>query len=178
MIHTLSRALLALLLAACAAGPRDITLSEAELQALIERHVAREHRVAELIDLKLEQPRIRLLPERNRIASALDITALERISGRTLRGSLSAEHTLRYEPADTTLRIAQLRVQDFKLDLGAGALTGTAARLSAVFVERALEDAVVWRASESQREALSRAGVQRATIQVTSRGVEVKFFSP
>jgi hypothetical protein len=168
-------ALLALLLAACATGPRDITLSQSELQALVERHVAKEHRVAEVIDLTLERPQIRLLPERNRIASALDIMALERISGRTLRGSLSAEHTLRYEPADTTLRIAQLRVQDFKLDLGAGALTGTAARLSAVFVERALEDAVVWRASESQREALRRAGVQRADIQVTPRGVEVKF---
>jgi hypothetical protein len=168
-------ALLVLLLGACVLGLRDITLSEAELQALIERHVAKQHRVAEVIDLTLERPQIRLLPDRNRIASALDITALERISGRTLRGSLSAEHTLRYEPADTTLRIAQLRVQDFKLDLGAGALTGTAARLSAVFVERALEDAVVWRASESQREALSRAGVQRATIQVTARGVEVKF---
>jgi hypothetical protein len=163
----------ALLLAGCAIGPRDITLSEAELQALIERHVAKEHRVAEVIDLTLQRPQIRLLPERNRIASALDVTALERISGRTLRGSLSAEHTLRYEPADTTLRM-----QDFKLDLGAGALTGTAARLSAVFVERALEDAVVWRASASQREALHRAGVQRADIQVTSRGVEVRFGSP
>jgi hypothetical protein len=170
--------LFALLLAGCAIGPRDITLSEAELQALIERHVAKEHRVAEVIDLTLQRPQIRLLPERNRIASALDVTALERISGRTLRGSLSAEHTLRYEPADTTLRIAQLRVQDFKLDLGAGALTGTAARLSTVFVERALEDAVVWRASASQREALHRAGVQRADIQVTSRGVEVRFGSP
>ena len=164
-----------LLVAACATGPRDITLSEAELQALIERHVAKEHRVAEVIDLTLQRPNIRLLPGRNRIASALDVTAMERITGRTLRGSLSAEHTLRYEPADATLRIAQLRVQDFKLDLGAGALTGTAARLSAVVVERALEDAVVWRASESQRDALRRAGVGRADIQVTARGVEVKF---
>lgn len=164
-----------LLLAACAIGPRDITLSETELQGLVERHVAKEHRVAEVIDLKLERPRIRLLPERDRIASALDITALERISGRVLRGSLSAEHTLRYEPADATLRIAQLRVQDFQLDLGAGLLTGPAARLSAVIVERALADAVVWRASESQRDALARAGVQRADIRVTPRGVEVKF---
>lgn len=167
--------LLALGLGACALGLRDITLGEAQLQALIERHVAKQHRVAEIIDLTLERPRVRLLPERDRILSALDVTALERISGRVLRGSLAAENTLRYEPADATLRLAQLRVQDFQLDLGAGALTGTAARLSSVLVERALADAVVWRASESQREALRDAGVTGARIQITAQGVEVKF---
>jgi hypothetical protein len=178
MMRVAVAAAIALLLGACALGLRDITLSEAELQALIERHIAKPQRVAEVIELTLERPQIRLLPERNRIASALDITVLERISGRTLRGSLSAEHTLRYEPADTTLRIAQLRVQDFKLDLGAGALTGRAARLAAGAAPRPPPDAVVWRASESQRERLTRAGVQRADIQVTPRGVEVRFSSP
>jgi hypothetical protein len=175
--RALAAAGLALWLAACGGlAPRELVFSEAQLQSAVERHLTREPaRVAEIIELTLARPRVQLLPQRNRIASALDVTAHERITGRALRGSLALEHLLRYEPADATLRLASPRVTAFELDLGAGPLTGAAARLSSLIVERALEDAVLWRASESQRDALQRARVQRADIAVTARGVEVRF---
>jgi hypothetical protein len=168
----------ALGLAVACAGlglPRELVFSQAQLQAALDEHLARRTRVAEVIDLTLAQPRVRLLPERDRLASALDVTARERITGHVLRGSVQLEHTLRFEPADASLRLAEPRVTALELDLGAGPLVGTAARLSEVIVERALDDAVLWRASASQRDALVRAGVQRGDIRVTARGVELRF---
>jgi hypothetical protein len=166
----------ATLIGACAAlAPRDIALSRADLQTLVERQFPREQRLMEMLDVSLLRPQVRLLPERNRIATALDVSAKERITGRTLRGSLAIEHALRYEASDATLRLAHVKVSDIKLDVGGSPLGASAARLGSMLAERMLDDFVVYRVSEEKREALRRAGVQAATFAVTERGVEVRF---
>ena len=164
------------LLAACAGlGPRSVTLSQADLQALIERQFPRDRRVLELIDVNLARPVIRLVPERNRISTELELSAVERLSGRALRGSLTLDHALRYEPSDATLRLAQVRVNDLKLDVGGTTLSGQAARLGGLLAERLLDDLVLYRASDDKREALRRAGIDRAEVAVTARGIELRF---
>ncbi len=164
------------LLAACASlDPRHLTLSQAELQTLLERQFPRQQRVMELLDVSLSRPVVRLVPERNRIATALDLAATERLSGRALRGSLAIEHTLRYEPGDATVRLAQVKVDALRLELAGTALSGQAARLGGLLAERLLEDFVVYRLSDEKRQLLARAGVNNAGVEVTSRGVELRF---
>jgi hypothetical protein len=168
--------LIAALLAGCASlTPRDITLSRADLQTLVERQFPREQRVMEVVDVSLARPELRLVPERNRIATALDLSAAERITGRSLRGHLAIEHSLRFESSDATVRLAQVKVNELKLDAGGGPLAGQSARLGALLVERLLDDFVIYRVADDKREALRRAGVQAATVEVTSRGVELRF---
>jgi hypothetical protein len=165
-----------LLVAACAGlGPHNITLSQADLQRLIDRQFPRDQRLFELLDVKIARPVVQLVPERNRVVTALDLSAIERLSGKTVRGSFALEHGLRYEPSDATLRLANVRVNDLKLDVAGTALQGQAARLGAALAERALDDFVIYRVADDKREALRRAGVQNADIAVTSRGVELKF---
>ena len=156
-------------------APRDITLSRADLQTLVERQFPRERRLLEVLDVNLQRPEIRLVPERNRIATAIELTATERLSGRILRGSLAIEHALRYEPSDATLRLAQVRVNDLKLDSGGGALGGQSARLGALLAERLLDDFVIYRVADNKREALRRAGIHGASVEVTARGIELRF---
>lgn len=163
-------------LAGCAGlGPRSITLSQAELQTLIERQFPRERRVLEVVDITLARPVVRLSPERNRITTELDLGAVERLSGRTLRGSFVLDHALRFEPSDATVRLANVRVNDLRLEVGGSALQGQSARLSALLAERMLDDFVIYRVSDEKREALRRAGVGNAKVAVTARGVEVQF---
>jgi hypothetical protein len=163
-------------LAACASlDARNVTLSQAELQALLERQFPRRQRLLELLDVSLTKPTLRLVPERNRIATALDLEATERLSGRALRGSLAIEHALRYEPSDATVRLSNVRVEDIKLELAGTPLSGQAARLGAMLAERALDDFAIYRVSNGKRELLSRAGVNNADVAVTSRGVELRF---
>jgi hypothetical protein len=166
------------LAAGCASlDPRRFTISEAELQARLERLFPRQQRVMELLDVRLASPRLRLLPERNRIATALDLSAVERLSGQTLSGALAIEHGLRFEPRDATLRLAQVRVDAFRLELGAAPLSGQAARIGSLLAERALDDFVVYRIDDERWRLLTQAGVNNADIAITSRGVEVRFVS-
>lgn len=168
--------LLGVALAGCASlGPRNLTLSQADLQALIERQFPRERRVLEVVDLSLARPVVRLLPERNRIATELELSAIERLSGRTLGGRLALDHGLRYEPSDATVRLAQVKVSELTLDVGGAPLSAQAARLSGALAERVLDDFVIYRLNDERREALKRAGLERADFVVTGRGIELRF---
>jgi hypothetical protein len=163
-------------LAACAAiDPRNFTLSQAELQALLERQFPRQQRLMELLDVSLTKPSVRLVPERNRIATALDLSATERLSGRALRGSLAIEHALRFEPSDATVRLAHVKADAMQLELAGTPLSGQAARLGGMLAERLLDDFVIYRVSEDKRQLLSRAGVNNADVAVTARGIELRF---
>jgi hypothetical protein len=163
-------------LGACASADlRRVTLSEAQLQQLLERQFPREQRVMEVFDLRIARPTLRLLPERSRIATEVEVTAGERLTGRTLRGSMALDYALRYEPSDASLRLTQVRVQDLKLDVGGTPLQAQAARMGGLLAERALDDFVIYRVDEVRRDRLRLAGVAGADIVITARGVELRF---
>lgn len=163
-------------LGGCASlAPRNVTLSQADLQTLVERHFPKERRVLEVVDLNLSRPMVRLYPERNRIGTDLELTATERLSGRTVRGSLALDHGLRYEPSDGTVRLAQVKVQELKMDLGGRPFSAQAERLSGALAERVLDDFVLYRLPDDRRQTLRQAGLERADFVVTSRGIELRF---
>jgi hypothetical protein len=164
------------MLVACASlDPGAITLTQAELQTLIERQFPRRQRLAEVFDVTLAAPVLRLVAERNRIATDFELSASERLSGTVLRGALAIEHALRYEPSDATLRLSQVKVERLRLDVAGTRVPDALSRLGASIAERLLDDAVIHRLSDAQREKLARAGVSPAAIAVTERGVELRF---
>ena len=172
--------LLPIWLAGCAGlgGPRNVTLSQEQLQAQIDRQFPRQQRLLEVIEVNIARPTLRLLPERKRIATDLDLSATERLSGRTVRGSLALDYALRYEPSDASVRLSQVRVQDAKLDLGSGPLSPSSARIGAVLAERLLDDFVLYRAAAERLKTIQRMGIVAAEIEITSRGIEVRFAEP
>jgi hypothetical protein len=167
-------------LAGCAGwgGPRKVLLSQERIQGILERQFPRQQRLFEVIDITVARPALRLLPERNRIATDLDLVATERLTGRTARGTLALDYALRYEASDASLRLSQVRVQDVKLELGGGLLSPEGARLGALLAERLLDDLVLYRADAERLKQLQRAGVTAAEIVVTSGGIELRFADP
>ena len=164
------------LLAACASlDPRHVTLSATEVQALVARQFPRQQRLMELLDVSLANPVVRLVPERNRMATTMDLQASERLSGRALRGSLALDHSLRFEPSDATVRLANVKVEVMKVELAGTPLSGQAARLGALLAERVLDDFVIYRVSDERRQSMARAGVNNADVAVTERGIELRF---
>ena len=160
-------------------GPRNVNLSQAELQRLIERQFPYQRRVLEVIDINVARPTLRLMPERNRIATDLDLAASERLSGRSARGSLTLDYALRYEPSDASVRLTQVRVQDFKLDMGsAGALSVQNARVGALLAERLLDDFALYRADPERLRRIQALGISAAEVVVTPRGLELRFPEP
>lgn len=156
-------------------GPRPLTLSQADLQRAIEREFPLQRRLFELIDVQIARPTVRLLPERQRIATELDLAASERLSGRTARGALALDYALRYEATDASIRLAQVQVQQIQLDLGSGPLSPSNARVAALLAERLLDDVVLYRADPQRLRQLQQAGVTAADIRVTAQGLEIRF---
>lgn len=169
--------LLPLWLAGCAGlvGPRSVSLSLEQLQGRLERQFPRQQRLLEIIDLTIARPSLRLLPERNRVATDLELSATERLSGRTARGSLSLDYALRYEASDGSVRLSQVRVQETRLDLGSGPLSPSAARVGALLAERLLDEIVIYRVDAERLKLIQSLGITAANIAVTERGIDIKF---
>lgn len=164
-------------LAGCAGlgGPRNVSLSLEQLQVQLERQFPRQQRLLEVVDLTIARPVLRLLPERNRVATDLDLSATERLSGRTARGSLALDYALRYEASDGSVRLSQVRVQDARLDLGSGPLSPSGARIGVLLAERLLDDFAIYRVDAERLKLLQALGITAADIVVTGRGIDIKF---
>jgi hypothetical protein len=180
-------------------GPQVITLSEAELAGLINRAFPMQKRLLELLDVQLAAPRLRLLPERNRLALDLTLSTQERLSGKSARARLAFDSALRYAPGDATVRLTQVQVQRLEVEAGtvlatppgassstsagaspsasaaaaASAQAGAAGRIGNALAERVLEDLVIYRVSAERLASLRQLGLQPGAVTVTVRGLEI-----
>lgn len=165
-----------LMLAGCAGlgGPQTLTLRPRDLEELLARRFPLERRVLEVLDLTVSKPSVQLLPERNRLATAFEVATRDRLFGTSWRGQLALDAALRWVTADSTLRLQEVRVSQFRFD-GAESLgrRDQAERIGALLAERVLEDLVVYRPTAEHLERLQRQGVAPGAVQVTPRGVEL-----
>jgi len=175
----LQRALLlagaaALGLAGCQAlAPDRLRFSEADLDAMLAKQFPLERRVLEVIDLRLTDPRLALQPERNRIATTFDLAADDRLFGGRAAARVSLDCALRYEPADHSLRLRDVRVKDLGLSSESSPLRGQAQRIGALAAERLLENLAIWRMKADQVERMGRLGVEPKAITVRADGIEI-----
>jgi hypothetical protein len=150
-----------------------VTLSAREIEHLLERRFPLERRLLELFDVTLARPRLALWPQRNRLAAAFDFEARERLLGTRSQGRLDFDAALRWQASDRSLRLWQVRVQEFSLDRTGRAPRSGAERLGGALVERVLEDLPIYTLSEERAERLRREGWVPGSVNVTAHGVEV-----
>ncbi len=117
------------LLASCSVfwGPRDIRLPLAKLQQQLEASFPSNERYLALFDVNLREPRLRLLPELNRVEVSLATTIVPLLTNQPLNGSLAISGTLRVDTARHLLLLAQPRIEKFVLDGADDATTGRVA---------------------------------------------------
>jgi hypothetical protein len=127
-------------------GPRTIEISEARLAELVARRFPVDHRYMELLDVSLAQPRLRLVPQDNRIQTELDYTMGTVLSGtRTVRGTLGLSYGLRFDPADRSVRLTEVRVDRFDVPGLPAGQGQRMSRLGSAVAESLLQDAVIHR---------------------------------
>jgi hypothetical protein len=167
------------LLASCAGvgGPPKVTLSAAEIEALVKRQFPMDRRMLEVFDVTINAPRISLLPERNRLAAVVDMKARSVLFASGVNGQLTFDSALRWEPADQTVRLLQVRVQDLALDNSNPLARSAGERMGGAVAERMLEDLVLYTLPADRAAQMAALGVKPAAVTVTSRGVEISFAS-
>lgn len=154
--------------------PRRLRLSRRELEERVRGAFPLQRRLLEVFETTLGVPTLRLLPELNRIGAVLEVALRERVMGGSWSGWLDFDSLLRWEPHDQSLRLAEVRVQDFKLAAGADA-PRAAERLGALAAERMLEGLVLYRLNPERSAELQRRGLVPQGVNVTAQGLEVTF---
>ncbi len=165
----------AALLAGCSAilGPRTVEVTQAQLEQLLARRFPMTQRVFEIFDVSVSAPRLRLLPASNRIATDLDVGSTDRLLRSQHRGLLSLSFGLRYEAADNTLRVTQVRVEQVQIDAAPALLQRHLERLGTLVAEQSLDDQVIHTLREKDVEAVQGRGYRPSELRVTPRGLLV-----
>jgi hypothetical protein len=168
-------ALAAAALAGCAGlvGTRTVSLSEAQLDQQLAKQFPMERKVLEIVNLTVTNPQLHLLPDSNRIATEVDIAAVERLSGSHAQGHLKLDYGLRFDPAEHAIRMTDVHVRDLQLESGSGTLHGAAQRLGTLVAENALENLVLYRMKPAQADEMDRLGLQASPIRVSPDGISM-----
>ncbi len=162
-------------LAGCAAlgGPRVVTLSEADLARLVDKQFPLDRRLLEVVDVRVGAPTVRLLPERNRLATELQVDLAERLFGKAIAGRIVLDYALRWNAATQALELTDVRVDRVQLDAATGPLAAAARGLGPLLAEQVLEGAAIYRPKpEDLRDKLG-GQWQPGAVTVTARGVEI-----
>jgi hypothetical protein len=153
--------------------PSTLRFSETDLTLMLSRQFPQERRVLEVIDVQLANPQLMLLPESNRLSTAFDVTADDRLFGGHAAAHVKLDYALRYEPKDRTLRLQDVRVEELTLAPGAAPMRGQAQRLGVLAAEHVLENLAIYKMRPDQADRMDQFGVEPKSIKVTSQGVEV-----
>jgi hypothetical protein len=166
------------LLAGCAAlgpGPRQLTLSEDRLQALLAARFPDSRRLLGMMELRLENPRLRLLPQHNRLSTQLDYVVTVALPGaRPQRGSLSLSYGLRYKADDHTLRLDQLRLDALAQGGAPPPHEGELRRLAELVLNQLLRDQEIHRFKPEEIASAERLGYRPGAITVLPGSVRLE----
>jgi hypothetical protein len=153
--------------------PKSIDIDEARIQRAIAQRFPFETRWLGLFDVSAAAPRLRLLPETNRVATDIEVNAGGRLLPGNVRGALSLEGGLRFDPGDGNLRLADVRVERFALAGLPDAMWSQTVRLGPLLAEQLLEGMVIYTLSDEQKALLRERGVQPGVVRVTSSGLSI-----
>lgn len=160
---------------AYAAGQSGYTVSTSQLEQAIAQRFPLRYPVGGLLDIHLRSPRLRLLPELNRLGTDMVVEAAGPALGRRYSGTFELDFALRYEARDLTLRAHRLRVHALRFpDLP----PGTSALLDAygpALAEQALNEVVLHTLRPQDLALPDAMGLQPGDITVTPRGLAVSF---
>ncbi|MFD2451090.1 hypothetical protein [Ideonella paludis] len=167
------------LLGACASvlGPRRVVYSEDELAALLARRFPVDKRLMEWLDVEVSHPKVRLLPEDNRLELGLGVALRDRLFTTRLQGRLRLSTALAVRPEDRSLRMRQVKVHDWAVDgledAGRWPSRLQGQRLGGLLVERVLEDLSIYTFKDSDWQRLTDAGYAPPQVRIQPQGLEL-----
>jgi hypothetical protein len=165
---------------ACSASPQiggqpSYTVSTEQLQRAIGERFPVRHKVEGLLNFDLQAPRLRLLPEQNRVATQMAIEVAGPALRRSYTGELDIDFALRYEPSDQSIRAHQLQLRAMRVfglpERSADVLELYGPKLA----DQALGEVVLHRLRPQDLALPDAMGLQPSTITVEPHGLVIGF---
>ena len=178
-VMSFARALSALALATWLVGcasvvaPRVITLSEKDLSRQIERQFPLERSLLGALTIRVETPRVSLLPESNRIGTELDFSGSLARSARTSRGQIALDYALRYDEPSKSVRLTQVRVTRLQFDGLRDQPKAAVDKFGTMLAEQVLHDLPLYRFKPEDLKNAEGKGLRPGSVTVRQRGVEI-----
>lgn len=161
-------------LAACAGtGPRSSTISTEKIQSLLAQRFPYTGRLGPLFELQAQAPQVRMLPERNRIGTVLQLQVSERLGRNVYNGTLDVDYGLRYEPSDQTIRLVDLHVNSLDFAGVPERYESLVQGLGPQLAERLLDDASLYQISAKNMATVDAAGYVPGSLEVTAQGLRI-----
>lgn len=160
-------------------GPRTLEISEAQLVERIARQFPVQRRVLDVFELTLNDPRVRLLPDENRLGTEMAYTMGRpgRPGARVLRGRLRISYGLRLVQDDMTVRLQEVRVEPLEPvqdDALSGLMADQVGRMGGLLAEELLRDFVVYRIRPEDLQGVSRQGYRPSELKVVPGGLALR----
>lgn len=132
----------ALLLTSCASllGPRNVEISQAQLQDAIASRFPFNNRFLELLDVRVTDPQVSLQPNTNRIATSMDMSIAPLFTKDAWSGKLAISGQLKFDPARNALVLAEPRVDNLAVNGLDSPYAGKITRVAALVAEQLLKD--------------------------------------
>ncbi len=151
------------------------TVSAQQLQEAVGQRFPMRYPVGGLLDLTVQAPRLRLLPELNRLGTEMVVDAAGPALARSSSGTFDVDFALRFEASDQSIRAHQLRVNSLRLS---GLPPGPSALLEAygpAIAGQTLHEVVVHRLRPQDLALADGLGLEPGTITVTAKGLVIGF---
>lgn len=165
-------------LSGCAAfkpGPRTVEIPEHRLVEAIAHQFPRSNRYLDLFDVTLSSPKVRLMPEVNRIGTQMDFTmGTPLVETRVQRGTLSLSYGLRLDPSDNTVRLDAVRMESLTMPDMPHGQAERLQRLGGKLVEGFLPDLVVYRLKPDDLRTVQGWGYRPGALRVVPGGLELQ----
>lgn len=156
------------------AQPR-FTVSAAQLQQRVAERFPLHYPLAGLMELDVQAPRLRLLPEQNRLAAEMVVVGTGPALRRSIEGRFDVDFALRYEASDRSLRAHKLRFQNLYFS----ELQAPAAELlklyGPVLAAQSLQELVLHQLRPQDLALADGLGLQPGDITVTEDGLVISF---
>ncbi len=171
---------LAVLLSACSTlsegpdGARSLLVPASRLQRAVDAHFPYKQGITGWLDLRVESPRLALVPERNRITADVDASLSGRWIERSYHAALALEFGLRFEPSDNSIRVTQLQLTGLQVGDVPEYFRATVRQQAPAAAQGALvSDMVLYRFSEDDIRKAREAGYRPADVRVTHGGIRI-----
>ncbi len=153
------------------------TVPLAQLQEMVAQKFPRSVPVQGLLNLTLQAPQLRLLPEVNRLGAAMVVDASGPALRRSHAGRFDVEFALRYEASDRTLRAHQIRLGRLEFPTLKPAVNELLNAYGPALAEQSLGEVTLHQLRPQDTAVFDGLGLQPGPITVTAKGLSVAFVS-
>jgi hypothetical protein len=156
-----------------ASSPPGYTVPKAMLQQSVARRFPMRYPVPGLLNLDVQVPRLRLLPDQNRMGADMEVIAAGPALNRSHRGMFDLNFALRYEASDRTVRAHQLRFNRLRFPTLQPGVVDMLNTYAPILAEQSLMEVVLHQLSAKDLAMADAMNMQPGSITVTEQGLVI-----